>query len=271
MAQQHTIPLYSDGIPNSKPCNQEEVDANEHISFVIEPTIEVYLPARAHATGKAVLICPGGGYRNLSWTKEGTDIAKFLNGKGIAGIVLKYRLPENESNEIPHKSPLMDAQRAMEIIRANAKEWKLDSGKVGIMGFSAGGHLASTLGTQYTPETKPNFMVLIYPVVTMKNDFTHQGSRQNLLGDDPSEELVNYYSAELNVTKDTPPTFIVHSEDDGAVPVENSIQLYLALKEKKVPAEMHLFPSGGHGYGLAIGRGRQEIWPELLSGWLKGI
>lgn len=273
-AQQHRLPIYKDKIPNSKKSTLEEQSTktdSERISKVIEPAIEVYLPAKAHTTKQAVLICPGGGYQILAWDKEGTDIAKWLNGQGIAGIVLKYRLPEDESNIDPFKSPLMDAQKAMEIIRMNAEEWNINRDQVGVMGFSAGGHLASTLGTQFTAASKPNFMILIYPVITMKDDFTHQGSKFNLLGKNPSDDLVKQYSGELNVSLQTPPTFIIHSEDDGAVPVENSLQFYLALKQNKVPVEMHLLPIGGHGFGLAINRGRLSEWPNYLSSWLKSL
>ncbi len=270
-AQNYTIPLYDGQVPNSK-----ESDLNEQrkatnavrISHVINPEIEVYLPSKSHANGKAVLICPGGGYKILAWDKEGTDIAKWLNGQGIAGIVLKYRLPEDESNIAPDKSPLMDAQQAMKLIRLNTEEWNINPEKVGVMGFSAGGHLASTLGTHYTAETRPDFMILVYPVVTMKNDFTHQGSRNNLLGQAPTEEMVNYYSAEMNVTADTPPTFIIHAQNDGGVPIENSIQLFLALKEKEVPSEMHIYPTGGHGFGLATKVSHLSEWPKQLAEWL---
>lgn len=273
-AQNHYLPLYEGEIPNAKKSKLKEestVSDVNRISKVIEPGIEVYLPSKAYNTGKAVLICPGGGYGILAWDKEGSDVAKWLNGKGIAGIVLKYRLPEDDSNVKPELSPLMDAQRAMEMIRLNAKTWNIDPAKIGVMGFSAGGHLASTLGTHYTESSKPNFMILIYPVVTMKDDYTHKGSKQNLIGTNPTVEQVKYYSAEENVTTDTPPTFIIHSEDDGAVPVQNSLQLFEALKANQVPAEMHVYPYGGHGYGLAVNRGRLGMWPDLLSAWLNEL
>lgn len=273
-AQNHYLPLYEGEVPNAKKSKLKEESAISdvnRISKVIDPAIEIYLPSKAYNTGKAVLICPGGGYGILAWDKEGTDIAKWLNGKGIAGIVLKYRLPEDESNVHPELSPLMDAQRAMELIRNNAQNWNIDPNQVGIMGFSAGGHLASTLGTHYTPSSKPNFMILIYPVVTMKDDYTHKGSKQNLIGTNPTTEQVNYYSAEENVTKDTPPTFLIHSEDDGAVPVQNTLQLFEALKVNQVPAEMHIYPYGGHGYGLAVGKGRLATWPDLLAAWLNDL
>ncbi|MEP0368671.1 MAG: alpha/beta hydrolase [Cyclobacteriaceae bacterium] len=274
LSQNVILPLYEGQVPNSKETSvTEEVKITNatRISNVIDPTIEVYLPSKLNSIRKAVVICPGGGYKILAYDFEGTDIAKWLNGHGIAGIVLKYRLPEDHSNIEPHMSPLMDAQQAMKLARANAEEWGYDTDKIGVMGFSAGGHLASTLGTHFDDQSRPDFMVLMYPVVTMKKDYTHMGSRNNLLGPNPSESLVELYSNELQVTENTPPTFIVHSEDDGAVPVENSLQLYQALRDNKVPTEMHLFPYGGHGYSLAVERGRLFTWREMLIHWINDL
>ena len=273
-AQDHLVKLWKGEIPNSKKSDIQEkrfITTSLRIGNVIDPAIEVYLPSKTNATGKAVMICPGGGYNILAYDKEGTDIARWLNGYGIAGIVLKYRLPDSETNKIPHLSPLMDAKRGMELIHLNAKNWGIDSTKIGIMGFSAGGHLASTLGTHFDKTNRPAFMALIYPVITMKNDYTHQGSRIKLLGENPKEDLVKYYSNELQVTENTPPTFIVHSEDDGAVPVENSLQFFKALRDKKVPAEMHIFPTGGHGFSMALTRGRTAEWSDLFIKWMKDI
>jgi acetyl esterase/lipase len=272
ISQDYIIPLWSGKIPNSKKSNFQEVTKNGRvISKVIVPTIEVYLPSKFNATGKIILICPGGGYGALAYDKEGTDIAKWLNGHGIAGAVLKYRLPEDESNEKPNLSPLMDAKRGIEIIRLHVNEWGIDSNKVGVLGFSAGGHLASTLGTHFELENRPDFMVLVYPVVTMKVDYTHIGSRANLLGEDPEEDIVNYYSNELQVTENTPSTFIIHSVDDKVVPIENSLNLFKALKDKNVPVEMHFYPYGGHGFSMALKEGRLSKWRQLLLDWLKDI
>ncbi|MEO9474441.1 MAG: alpha/beta hydrolase [Cyclobacteriaceae bacterium] len=274
LSQNFTLPLYEGQVPNSKETSvSEEIKVSNatRISNVTDPTIEVYLPSRGNSIRKAVVICPGGGYKILAYDKEGTDIAKWLNGYGIAGIVLKYRLPENHSNIEPHKSPLMDAQQAMKLARSNAEQWSYDTDKIGIMGFSAGGHLASTLGTHFDDQSRPDFMILMYPVVTMKKDYTHMGSRNNLLGQNPSDDLVELYSNELQVTENTPPTFIVHSEDDGAVPVENSLQLYQALRDNKVPTEMHLFPYGGHGYSLALGKGHLSKWNQMLIDWINDL
>lgn len=269
---QQIIDLWTEGVPNSKESDLvEEVVTSDtrRISKVINPTLEVYLPSPSNSRNIGVMICPGGGYGILAYDKEGTDIAKFLNGYGIAAFVLKYRLPEDASNEVPNISPLMDAKRGMEIIRENAVEWNIRKDKIGVMGFSAGGHLASTLGTHFEAKNRPDFMSLIYPVVTMKNDYTHNGSRVNLLGHKPSEELVELYSNELQVTTETPPSFIVHSMDDGAVPVENSLQFAKALKEAKVPLDMHIYPEGGHGYAMAFGFDRLNQWPQLMIEWIK--
>jgi acetyl esterase/lipase len=273
-AQQYELSLWGQEVPNYKASGEKEIvegETSRRISYVQDPAIEVYLPSKNNSTGQAVVICPGGGYTRLAYDKEGTDIAKWLNGSGIAGIVLKYRLPNSKSNIIPHKSPLMDAQQAMKLVRQHAAEWNIDPEKVGIMGFSAGGHLASTLGTHFDESSRPGFMILIYPVVTLKLPLTHEGSRENLLGENPEEELVELYSNETQVTNDTPPTFIVHSMDDKAVPVENSLMLYQSLKEKNIPAEMHLYPYGGHGYSLALNKGRLSDWRFRLIDWLNDL
>lgn len=268
------VPLWEGGVPNSKETTaeeQNEITDKLRISHVLNPTIEVYLPSHGYATGQAVVICPGGGYGILAYTWEGTDIAKMLNAHGIAGIVLKYRLPDDDSNIEPHKSPLMDAEQAMKLVRRNAEAWNIDPKKIGIMGFSAGGHLASTLGTHFSPETRPDFMALIYPVVSMQDGVTHKGSRNNLLGKNPSEELVNYYSNERQVKENTPPTFIVHSSDDKSVPVANSIRLYEQLIAADISAEMHIYPYGGHGYGLAVGKGYLSSWTDRFNEWLNRV
>tara|TARA_R110002050_G_scaffold61142_1_gene135326 strand:- start:964 stop:1851 length:888 start_codon:yes stop_codon:yes gene_type:complete len=286
LAQYEIISLWDGVVPNSQKSDEEEIITNtdsKRISLVQNPTLEVYLPTKRNATGQAVIVCPGGGYHYLTYDFEGTDIAKWFNSKGIAAFVLKYRLPNSKSIKISYEAPLQDAQRAIRIVRSQAEKWNVNPNKIGIIGFSAGGHLASTLGTQFntpnhfketaidTISARPDFMVLIYPVVTMKLDYTHKGSRTNLLGENPSEDLVKQFSNELEVTKNTPPTFIVHAEDDHSVPVENSLQLYKALKDNGVITEMHLYPYGGHGFGLALGRGRLEHWTDRLYEWLQSL
>lgn len=269
---QTIIPLYTGKIPNSKPSDEHEtLDSSciRLIAQVQEPTIKVYLPSKPNATGQAMIICPGGGYQYLAYDWEGEDIAKLLNAHGIAGIVLKYRLPSPASSIYPYKTPLLDAQQAIRLTRENAAKWNIDPHKVGIIGFSAGGHLASTAGTHFDEETRPDFMALIYPVISMKEEITHMGSRNNLLGKNPSQELINLYSNELQVSDATPPTFLVHATDDGGVLVENSLRMYEALKNHHVSAEMHVYPYGGHGFALATGKGYLATWSDRLLDWLR--
>lgn len=252
---------------------QEEAISTDivRISKVQVPLIEVYLPNKRSATGQGVIICPGGGYSILAYDWEGTDIAKFLNSKGIAAFVLKYRLPDVLSSTVPDQVPLLDAKQAMRIVRARATEWNINPNKIGIMGFSAGGHLASTLSTHFEEDTKPDFSILIYPVISMDKSITHSGSRNNLIGNHPSDEMIKLYSNELQVTTKTPPTFLIHATDDDAVPVENSLLYYQALKKNKVSTEMHIYPTGGHGFGLANGNKSLESWSNLMIEWIKGL
>ncbi len=277
-SQEIILPLWPPGkIPNYQKTNEVEIrDTAEmiHISKVQLPDITVYMPSKRNATGQAVIICPGGGYVTLAYSWEGTDVAKMLNAKGITAIVLKYRLPNSKSNIVPNLSPLLDAKRAIRMVRFNAAKWNIKKDKIGIMGFSAGGHLASTLGTHFDNgdaassdsieqmSSRPDFMILIYPVISMSKPIMHTGSRNSLISNNASDELANYYSNELQVTKQTPQTFIVHSTDDKTVPVENSLLFYGALKNNSVSAEMHIYPSGGHGFGLALGKGYLETWTK---------
>jgi len=236
--------------------------------FVIntsEPRMFVYPAAKEIANGTAVVICPGGGYVGVAQIKEGSEIAKWFNDLGVTAFVLYYRMPNGHAC-----IPLTDAQTALKIIHQRAKDWNINKNKIGIMGFSAGGHLASTVGTHFKKKTeRPAFMILAYPVVTMNKELTHGGSRENLLGKEPSAELVRLYSNELQVTKRTPPTFIVHAKDDGVVPIANSENLLKALKEKNVPAELHTFDVGGHGFGMRKKGIPADTWPDLLKTWLK--
>jgi acetyl esterase/lipase len=282
VAQDYQIPLWDGDTPNFRKTDETEqvVSSNiVRISKVQTPAIEVYLPAKASATGQAVIICPGGGYHILAYDWEGKDFAKWLNSKGIAGIVLKYRLPTSKSQIEPHKSPLLDAKRAMRLVRHHAKDWNIDENQIGIMGFSAGGHLASTLGTHFDYgirnatdsieqiSSRPDFMALVYPVISFTDKF-HPGSKKALLGENPPADLVNYYSNELQVGNDAPPTFLIHAGDDRAVPIENSLIFYQALRDRNVPATLHVYPEGGHGFGLAVGKGTLESWTERLADWL---
>lgn len=281
-----TLPLY-EKVPNTKPSDEEEQIRTQDIALVgkvQEPGIQVFLPSKRNATRQAVVVCPGGGYSVLAYDWEGTDIAKWLNSHGIAAIVLKYRLPSTDSQIDPHEVPLMDAQRAMRLTRKHAEEWNIDPDQIGVMGFSAGGHLASTLGTHYDGgntnaqdpveqfSSRPDFMILGYPVISLKEHVAHIGSRNNLLGKSPTEDLVERFSNNLQVTEDTPPTFIFHSQDDTGVPVQHSLLFYQALVEAKVPVEMHLYPEGGHGYSLGINaEGTFKGWTDACIQWLKGV
>jgi len=286
-AQDATVPLWPAGkVPNYQ--KTDEVEKSEstdivRISKVQSPEIAVFLPAKKNSTGQAIIICPGGGYAYLAYNWEGTDVAKLLNAKGITAIVLKYRLPNSKSNVTPNLSPLMDAKRAMRMVRANADKWGVKKNNIGIMGFSAGGHLASTLATHFDDgdknskdsieqqSSRPDFAVLVYPVISMDKKITHMGSHNNLVGENADTALSNLYSNELQVTKQTPPTFLLHATDDKAVPVENSLRFYKALKDNDVPVEMHIFPTGGHGFGLALGKGSLETWTDLLVAWMRGL
>jgi acetyl esterase/lipase len=286
-SQESTLPLYPAGkVPNfQQTAEKEKRDTGEtiKISLVQTPGMTVYLPAKRSATGQAVIICPGGGYVYLSYNWEGTDPARLLAAKGIAAIVLKYRLPNSKSNITPHLSPLADAKRAIRIVRANAAEWNIKKDQVGIMGFSAGGHLASTLATHFDEgdkratdsveqqRSRPDFAVLVYPVISMSKPIMHAGSRNNLLGEKRDTALANLYSNELQVTKATPPTFLVHAMDDKSVPVENSLLFFQAMKDNGVTGELHVFPKGGHGFGLGIGRGAVENWTVLCIDWIRGL
>lgn len=284
-SQTFSINLYPEGqIPNfQKTTETEQRDTTDivRISKVQAPDISVFLPSKKNATGDAIIICPGGGYRMLAYDWEGEDIAKFWNSKGVAAIVLKYRLPTSESQIIPHKSPIMDAQRAMRIVRFYAKEWNINPKRIGIMGFSAGGHLASSLSTHFDagdPDSsdpveriscRPDFSILVYPVISFTGEFQHSGSRKNLVGED--EELMNFYSNELQVTNDTPPAILIHASDDKSVPVDNSIVYYRALVKNNISAEMHIYPEGGHGFALAIGKGYLSTWTERCYDWLLNL
>jgi acetyl esterase/lipase len=284
MAQTETINLWPEGkVPNFKKSEIEEKSVTDaqgilRISGVTVPTIAAYIAPKEKATGAAVMICPGGGYGILAASHEGSDFAKWFNERGISAFVLKYRLPNEKGMTHQHEVPLMDAMQGMKLIRQNAAKWGIDVNKIGVMGFSAGGHLAATLSTHYnmgekaSPDGKPNFSILIYPVISFQPAISHGGSRDNLLGPEKSDELIKYYSNELQVSDQTPPAFMVHAMDDTGVPVENSIEYYLALKKKKIPAEMHLYPKGGHGYGMRTeGKGSLANWPAAMEGWLKAM
>jgi len=276
---QQTIDLYSSTIPNSKPNGIKEIELEKDSQFfgyknVSQPSLKIYLPAEQIATGAAVIICPGGGYGMESFKLEGIKIAEAFLQKGIAAFVLKYRLPSDSTMIDKSIGPLQDAQQALKIVQQRAEEWHLDTEKIGIMGFSAGGHLASTAGTHfeksYIPNTeginlRPNFMILIYPVISMKDQLTHNGSRENLLGKSATEKQILNFSNELHVNANTPPTWLTHTGDDTVVPVENSIRFYQTLIHHNIPSEMHLYPKGNHGFVLSL---PTEVWMQPLFSWM---
>ncbi len=246
------------------------------IRKVTEPTLKVFLAENKNAKNAAVIICPGGGYALLSHEKEGDKVAAWFQSIGISAFVLKYRLPSDVIMIDKTIGPLQDAQEAIRTVRRHAAEWNLDPAKIGVIGFSAGGHLASTLSTHYNDKiyeakdnlsARPDFSILLYPVISMDNAITHKGSKENLLGKNASSEMVEKYSNEKQVDANTPKTFLVHATDDKAVPVENSINYYLALKQHQVPVEMHIYENGGHGFGLGV-QGTNKSWPKACEKWL---
>jgi acetyl esterase/lipase len=283
MAQQ-IIPLYPAAIPNSKKDSsvKEKSETTKEgvllLSEVVEPTLTVFIPPKEKANGTAVIICPGGGYWVVAAGHEGYDVAKEFAAVGIAAFVLKYRLPDARVQNNPEIAPLQDAQRAIQLVRERAAEWNIKSNQIGIMGFSAGGHLASTAGTKFnTPvienknqtNLRPDFMVLIYPVITSDTLIAHKGSFEKLLGKNSSEEKRKEYSSEMQVTKQTPPTFLVHASDDDGVSPMNSIVFYNALQKNKIPAELHVYQKGGHGFGLK-NSSTTDAWMDRLKNWMKG-
>jgi acetyl esterase/lipase len=280
-AQEKTILLWEGKIPEEIIVNYEETEIykdNElqSVSKVTVPTITIYTPSEIKANGTAVIIFPGGGYSHLSMNKEGKKVAKWLNSLGITAYLLKYRMPDDRTMKDKTIGPLQDAQEAVRMVRRNAKKWNLDASKIGVMGFSAGGHLAATLSTHFTEITydsientssRPDFTILIYPVISMQNEIANKGSKEKLLGLNPSSELIKKFSCDLNVNADTPKTFIVHATDDQSVPVENSINYYLALKNNKIQCELHLYEKGGHGFGLGLIE-TSKNWTKDCENWL---
>ncbi|HEU0185108.1 MAG TPA: alpha/beta hydrolase, partial [Blastocatellia bacterium] len=259
------IPLWPSGAPGAKGESPEDI-----------PSVQLYQPPADKASGAAIVVCPGGSYARLA-PHEGHDVAVWLNSIGVTAVVLKYRL----GPKYQHPAMMQDALRAVRYTRSKAAEWKIDPNRVGIMGFSAGGHLASTAATHFDAgdqnagdpieklSSRPDLAILCYPVITMTDPFAHKSSRKNLLGENPPEQMVNLMSNEKQVTEQTPPTFLFHTQDDPGVPVENSMMFALALRQKKVPYEMHLYEHGRHGVGLAPGDPALGTWPKLLENWLR--
>jgi acetyl esterase/lipase len=278
---QETIPLYDQNIPNSRPVKNEETSeiTKDHILLiwkVTRPTLSIFLPPKEKANGTAVVICPGGGYQDIAAGHEGYDVAKKFNEAGIAAFVLKYRIPSDQSMEDKSIGPLQDAERAIQLVRERAREWGIDTQRVGIMGFSAGGHLASTEGTHFNKEwidnkektnLRPDFMILVYPVISFLDSICHLGSRDQLIGKNPSSQEIALYSNELQVNEQTAPAFLVHAKDDEAVPVRNSLVFFEALQKNNVPAEIYLYEKGGHGFGM--NNPSSEVkWMDLVLEWI---
>ena len=251
------VKLADEKTVDEKPMIKGWINGDEYS----EATLTIY-PAK-NPNGQAIVACPGGGYAGIAVTHEGHDMAAWFNTQGITYAVLHYRMPYGK-----HEIPLSDAHQAIRYMRKHADQWGIK--QLGIMGSSAGGHLASTAATHFTEETRPDFQILFYPVVTM-SDYTHQGSKDNLLGKNPSEELVKLYSNELQVNENTPPAFIMHSSDDTVVPVLNSINYYLAMCKHGVPASMHFYPVGGHGWGYNETFPYKSQWKAEMEKWLREI
>ena len=266
-AEPTKIPLWEKGAPGTPTTKPAD-----------EPLLIMTRPAAGNATRTGVIVCPGGGYGNLAMDHEGGQIAEWLNAIGVTAFILQYR---HAGTGHQHPVPMNDGQRAIRTVRARAEEWRLDPNQIGIMGFSAGGHLASTLGTHFeqgvaeSPDpidrvsSRPDFMILCYPVISLMEDYTHRGSLQNLLGSAPDESLVKHLSNEHQVTADTPPTFLFHTTEDKGVPPENSAAFYSALKRAGVPAELHIYEKGVHGVGLAKNVPGTNTWPDRCRDWMQ--
>jgi len=262
-----TVRLWEGPAPGAKGGAAEDI-----------PTLSLYPANAEHAAGAAVVVCPGGGYRALAMDHEGDQIARWFNSFGVSAFVLKYRLGPKYN----HPVEIGDAQRALRYVRHNAAKFQIDPDRVGIMGFSAGGHLASTAATHFDggaantsdpierESSRPDFAVLGYPVISFTTEYTHQGSKRNLLGENPDTKLVELLSNELQVTADTPPTFLFHTNEDTGVPAENSVLFYLALRKAGVPAELHIYEHGPHGVGLAPTDRVLSSWPARLADWMYG-
>jgi acetyl esterase/lipase len=277
---QQTIPLYSGKIPNSKiSINEEQITANALVDTVTRnvsiPTLTIFLPLKNLSKGSAVIICPGGGYGGLLTKREGSDVARAFVKLGVTAFVLKYRLPNDAIMEDKSIGPLQDALQALKMVRQNSLKWDIDASKIGIMGFSAGGHLASSAGTHFDAQViensanidlRPSFMVLINPVISFSNEIGHIGSRNNLLGKSPSPEKMTFFSNELHVNSSTPQTFLVHTADDTVVSPENSFRFYHALRKNKVNAELHIYSEGEHGF---LKKPVFEEWFGRTVNWMK--
>lgn len=262
------LPLYPEGAAESNELSPEKViETPESLAGGVEADYFIFPADPQTATGQAVVICPGGGYAAVAYAHEGIQVAQWFNEQGVTALVLRYRMPNSH-----YEIPLKDAQTALKLMRKNAQEWHIDPNQVGIMGFSAGGHLAATASTHFTDSTnRPDFSILIYPVVSFDPAITHSGTRDNLIGKKAPESLIDYYSNEKQITDQTPRAFIALSDDDSAVPSENSVRYYSALKQHGIPAELHIYPSGGHGWGWRESFKYHNELLHSLGRWLTEI
>ena len=283
-AQKEIIPLYPEGVKctNNLPAEIDYDQDGRIFKKVVEPEIWYYPTSLNKKNKPAVLVIPGGGYYGIWFDKEGIEVAKWLNSLGISAFVLKHRVPHWESKSCRSKVALNDAKRSIRIIRENAKKWEINVKNIGVLGFSAGGHLASTLSTHHDNglydsnllidkiSCRPDFSILVYPVITMQDTpYTHNGTKENLLGKKPSKDSINFFSNELQVKEDTPPAILIHTNQDTGVPPENSIQYYLALRKNNIPAALHIWEGGPHGLGLAKNYdGSFKNWPETVERWM---
>jgi len=282
ISAQEFIPLWPDGkMPNSRGISVEDSLHNERFYQVEIPGVYSFFPSNEENTGAAILIIPGGGYHHITYVLSGTQLAKWFNTFGVNAFVLKYRLPHSPDLEVREIGPVQDAQRAMRLIRSRADAWQINGEKIGVMGISAGGHLASTLGTHSRDVAaigdsldrigfRPDFMIMISPVITMGEN-THSGSRENLLGENPSDQLIRKYSNELHVSESTPPGFLVHAANDQAVDPRNSLMFYRALLKFNDKSALHIFPEGGHGIALRNNPGSTGYWTDLCEAWLREL
>jgi len=277
---QTTMDHYQGEIPNSKPTTNEETTEQQDgitiVSKITKPALTIFLPSPEKVTGTAVIIFPGGGYSVNAISHEGMDVAKKFIEMGVAAIVVKYRIPNDATMEKKEFGPLQDAQQAIKTVRQNAKRWKINPDRIGVMGFSAGGHLASTMGTHFNKSfishdekinLRPDFLILVYPVISFQDSLAHFGSREQLIGKHPSKDQIDYFSNELQVTQETPPTFLVHASDDDAVKVDKSLIFYQYLVKNNVPAELHIYEKGGHGFGM-INKTTADLWMDRCKNWM---
>ncbi|HKL71915.1 MAG TPA: alpha/beta hydrolase [Marinilabiliaceae bacterium] len=272
---QEVIKLYDGVVPNSKVSDVKEEFTSGMYRGVTIPTVELFLPEEGKSNGQAVIVIPGGGYSVVVYQGEGVSTARELAKNGITAFVLKYRLPDDATMIDKSIGPLMDVQQAIKLVRENAANWNVNPNKIGVMGFSAGGHLAATAATHFQESLvensngtnlRPDFQIVVYPVISMGDALTHPDSRKSLLAKDPSEETINWFSSEMQVTETSPPTYITHAADDKLVDVDNSIYYFEALRKVDVPVEMHIYPKGGHGFIFG-----HPGWMEPLLKWLDNL